>query len=399
MQHLSRLMLLALSFSFTPLLFASEPMKVPMTSSQWQVVAARTSDPKTDVQFVRKEGFPQGVLVLKAGSVALNGLDFRNGTIDFDLKPLSVDIPGISFRRDAQGNAEEFYIRSFPDCRAEDDCIQYAPVINGFMLWNGYPQYQTSAAVLDGWNHVKLVVSGHRMKAFLNYASAPCLVVGSMQAETTSGSIELRGPAFFANLTITPDAVENLSPAAVPDPAARDKTILRQWELAPLTPLHFGKTPNYSDMPGDASAWRKITADPSGLVNLNRQFHASEDPPSLVWLRSDVDSNQEQSKVVSMGWIGQAWIFVNGALITQGKNFYYPDAERRDPDGRLSFENGSFAIPLREGHNTIVVALYSSVRDVDGPRTAYTWGMELKLHDTKGITMPAPRTAGPPAKE
>ena len=47
---------------------------------------------------------------------------------------------------------------------------------------------------------------------------------------------------------------------------------------------------------------------------------------------------------------------MNGSLITSGKNFYYPEPERRAPDGRLSLENGSFSIPLHRGHNEIVIA-------------------------------------------
>ena len=365
-----------------------------MTADRWQVVPGRSNEPKADVQFVRKEGFPQGVLVLKQGEAALNGLVFADGTIEFDLKPLTVDIPGITFRRDARNNGEEFYIRSFPDCRAENDCIQYAPVINGFMLWNAYPQYQTSADVLEGWNHVKLVVSGRRMNVFLNHSPVPALRVGSLQSDAVAGGVRLRGPAFFANLTIQPNAVEGLAPTAVPDPAQADRTIVRQWALSPLAPLNFGKPPNYAEMHAGRSAdprpWRQITSDASGFANLNRQFQAGEDPPALVWLRTEVTSTSDQPKRIAMGWIGQVWIFVNGKPVTEGKNFYYPDAERRDPDGRLSFDNGSFDIPLVKGHNEIALALYSSVRDNAGPRTAYGWGLQLKFQDIKGLSLQRP---------
>ena len=71
-----------------------------------------------------------------------------------------------------------FYIRSLPDCRAENDCIQYSPMINAFMLWNVYPEYQKRAPVFpDGWNHVRLVVSGKRMNVFINDSvrPLPCL--------------------------------------------------------------------------------------------------------------------------------------------------------------------------------------------------------------------------------
>lgn len=163
---------------------------VSMAASHWHTVGD-----KVDVQFITKEGFPDGIIVLKSGDLALNDLSLRDGTIEFDMKPLAEDIPGIRFRqRDAQ-NAEEFYIRSIPDCRAENDCIQYSPVINGFMLWNVYPEYQTRAPVFaDGWNHVRLVVSGKRMNVFINDAVQPTLAVGELLGNTQQGGLELHGP-------------------------------------------------------------------------------------------------------------------------------------------------------------------------------------------------------------
>jgi hypothetical protein len=153
---------------------------VSMTASHWHPV----SD-KPDVQYMMKEGFPDGIIVLKSGDLALNDLSFRDGTIEFDMKPLAEDIPGIRFRQRDHQNGEEFYIRSLPDCRAENDCIQYSPVINGFMLWNVYPENQSRAPVFaDGWNHVRLVVSGKRMNVFINDAAQATLVVGELEGDT-----------------------------------------------------------------------------------------------------------------------------------------------------------------------------------------------------------------------
>ncbi|MGF7183762.1 hypothetical protein HDF11_005295 [Tunturiibacter psychrotolerans] len=46
---------------------------ISMTASHWHPV----SD-KPDVQYVMKEGFPDGIIVLKSGDLALNGLCWRN---------------------------------------------------------------------------------------------------------------------------------------------------------------------------------------------------------------------------------------------------------------------------------------------------------------------------------
>ena len=99
--HKLQLGLLVLTFclSLPNSLSAMEPeartsQVISMTSSHWHPV----SD-KPDVQFVRKEGFPHGVILLKSGDLALNELSFRGRTIEFDIKPLAEDIPGIRFRR------------------------------------------------------------------------------------------------------------------------------------------------------------------------------------------------------------------------------------------------------------------------------------------------------------
>jgi hypothetical protein len=358
---------------------------ISMTASHWHPV----SD-KPDVQYVRKEGFPDGIIVLKSGDLALNGVSFRDGTIEFDMKPLAEDIPGIRFRLRDHANGEEFYIRSLPDCRAENDCIQYSPIINGFMLWNVYPEYQTRAPVFaDGWNHVRLVVSGKRMNVFINDAVEPTLVVGELLANTQQGGLELHGPAAFANLVVTAGKTYGLSPVALPDSVGNARGIVHTWALGPLTPLHYGSVLTYAERPQVAEPWKAVHSERFGVVNLNREFNASNEPPALTWVKTSADSDRDQQTQVSLGWIGQAWVFVNGALITSGKNFYYPESERRAPDGRLSLENGSFSIPLHRGHNEIMIALYSSVHDDARSRTAYGWGVVMRYDDMRGLTLPA----------
>ena len=353
---------------------------IPMNASHWDAVKD-----KTDVQYVTKEGFPDGILVLKSGDVALNDLTFRDGTIEFDMKPLAQDISGIRFRQRDPQNAEEFYIRSFPDCRAENDCIQYSPVINGFMLWNVYPEYQRRAPVaFDKWNHVRLVVSGKRMNVFLNDSVQPTLAVDELLANTAQGGLQLYGPAAFANLVVMPGKTDGLSPGALPDRMGSAPGIVHQWELGPLTALHYGSAPGYGERP---QFWKPVRSERFGVVNLNREFTASNDPAALTWVRTFIDSDRERTTTVSLGWIGQAWVFVNGAAVTSGKNFYYPEAERRAPDGRLSLQNGAFPVSLHKGRNEIMVAMYCSVHDDARSRTAYGWGLAMRVEDLHGITL------------
>ena len=389
MHKLQLAVLLGLTFSISPpnLLRAETPgartsQVISMTASHWHPVSN-----KPDVHYVMKEGFPNGIVVLKSGDLALNGLSFRDGTIEFDMKPLAEDIPGIRFRQRDHQNGEEFYIRSLPDCRAENDCIQYSPVINGFMLWNVYPEYQLRAPVFaDGWNHVRLVISGKRMNVFINDAVQPTLVVDELEGDTRQGGLELHGPAAFANLVVTSGKTDGLSPLALPDSLGNLPGVVHAWAVGPLTPLHYGSVPAYAERPQAPEAWKPVRSERFGILNLNRQFSASNEPPALTWVKTSVDSDRDQETKVSLGWIGQAWVFVNGSLITSGKNFYYPESERRAPDGRLSLDNGSFSIPLHRGHNEIMIALYSSVHDDARSRTAYGWGLAMRYDDMRGLT-------------
>jgi hypothetical protein len=362
---------------------ATNSIHVPFVSDRWHITGG-----KPDVQFLSQEGFPQGLLVLKSGSATLNGLKFRNGIIEFDMKGIGEDIPGVQFRQQgALGaqNAEELYVRISPNCRASNDCVQYTPRINGFMLWNSYPQYQTRAFILDGWNHFKLVVSGHRMNVYINGLPNPALAVGSLEGNSMEGGLEFSGPAFFANLTVTPDAVEGLSPERTPDPTDGDRGIVRHWRLGPLASFHVGVDPKYADLPDPPNSWRSVTAGRFGMVNLNRAFTFTNQRPSLTWLRTSVTSDRGQSKRVSLGWIGQVWVFVNGRLVTQGKNFYNAEGERRGPDGRLSFENGSFEIPLNRGKNEIVIALFPSINDNPEKPNRYGWAIGMRYDNVSGL--------------
>ena len=95
--HLTRIVTL-LAVGIAVPACAVEPIRVPMSSDHWHMLPSDSMGPQGNAEFLRKEGFPRGLLVLKAGSAALDGLIFRNGTIDYDFKPLAADMPGLQFR-------------------------------------------------------------------------------------------------------------------------------------------------------------------------------------------------------------------------------------------------------------------------------------------------------------
>lgn len=366
-----------------PAAAADTTIQVPFTADRWQVLG--------DAQFVKKEAFPQGLLSLNGDSskesATLKDLSFGNGTIEFDMKAIGEDMPGIRFRQRDANTAEEFYVRVGPDCPAAQDCLQYTPVTHGRMLWDAYIQYQKPAPFLEGhWNHIKLVISGRRMNVYVNRQSTPSLSVGRLEGDALVGGIELRGPATFANLTVTPNVVDGLSASPMADPTADDQRYLRVWTLAPPTRLAEGGEPDAAAIPPVSAGWATIHAEGNGLINLARHYDANSDRkiPVIAWLKTRLTSDSDQTKHVSIGWLREVWVFVNGKLVYADKNLYNTPGQRKEPDGRLSIDNGSFDLPLHKGANDVVIAIRSNTPDMSDK---YGWGVELRLDDLKGVKM------------
>ena len=354
---------------------SAEPIAVTMTSDHWQA--------KENAEFLRQLGFYHGLMRLNSGDAVLKDVAFSDGTIEFDVNTIGRGAPGIAFRQQDEKNFELLYLRPDPACPAFHACIQYTPETHGVLLWDLYPQYQTRAPLREnGWNHVKMVVSGRRMNVFVNDAPTPTLEVGRLEGDSLKGGLRLQGPATFANLVITPGAVDGLSPEPTKDPMDGDSGVVRNWRLSPASELPSGKEPGYSEMPGASQEWKTISTERGGLVNISRVYgKALPDPNRAVaWLKTTITSDSKQMRKVDIGWTREMWVFVNGKLVYADKNLFESDGQRKIPDGRCSLENASFTLPLEAGENEVVVALANNF---------FGWGMKLRVSDAGGVHLAA----------
>jgi hypothetical protein len=276
---------------------------------------------------------------------------------------------------------EMLYVRPSANCAAAPDCVQYAPVTNGVLLWDVFPQYQAPAPVRQNeWNHVKVVVSGHRMNVFLNGARTPALVIPRLEGDVQEGVLALLGPGAFRNVAVIPDAVEGLAPEPGADPTAADPHFVRHWQIAQFSTLPEGGEPGVTDMPGPSTSWRPLAAERSALINISRVYGKPVAAPAraLTWLKTTISSTRNQSKTASIGWSREVWVFVNGERVYADKNLYQPPSARKAPDGRLSLQNGSFVLPLKAGDNVVAVAIANNF---------YGWGLILRLDDLDGVQL------------
>ena len=364
--------------------FASTVMPLPISlvADNWQASG--------NAMFIAREAFPQGILQVTSeseqGFVALKDMHFDNGTIEFDIKPVGEEMPGIRFHQKNGDTADMLYIRVSPDCPASQDCLQYVPIIKSRVLWDVYPQYQASAPFRENeWNHIRLVISGRRMNVYVNGRAEPSLRVAHLEGDASTGTIAFEGTAYYANLTLAPGVTDGLDPKAPADPAAGDPRYLVQWQGT--DPVSMGTTDHLSlsNMPSSGSRWSPVTADYGGLINLSR-FHAptpKQAPAQVIWLHTTVRSNREQMRHVAVGWLREIWVYANGKPVFSGKNLYNVKGGRKAPDGRLSLENDGFDLPLHKGANDIVVAIDGNTPDMRG---RYGWGFIMRMDQVEGIT-------------
>jgi hypothetical protein len=352
-------------------------IKIKMTADQWQV--------KENAEFIRQQGFYHGLMRLNSGNAVLKDVTFSDGTIEFDVNTIGRGAPGIGFRQQDDANFELLYLRPDPACPAFRACVQYAPWVRGVLLWDLFPQYQARAQLREnGWNHIKMVVSGRRMKMFVNDAASPTLEVGRLEGDAIKGGLRLQGPGTFANLVITPDAVDGLAPEPAKDPMEGERRVVRNWRLSPAGALPSGKEPAFTDMPDASQEWKTIGTERNALLNLTRELGQPVSRPNraIAWLKTTIASDTKQTKKVEIGWTRELWVFVNGTLVYADKNIYDSEPDRKAPDGRCSLENGSFNLPLEAGDNEVAVAVANNF---------YGWGLTVRLADLEGVRLPTAR--------
>lgn len=372
-RNLSRraILLCATLLSALPTAHAADPINISMSADHWQA--------KENAEFLHQLGFYYGLMRLNSGDATLKDVTFSNGTIEFDVNTIGRGAPGIAFRQQDEKNFELLYLRPDPACPAFHACVQYTPETHGVLLWDLFPQYQTRAPLRDnGWNHVKMVISGRRMRVFVNDSPSPTLDIGRLEGDALQGGVRLQGPATFANLVITPDAVDDLSPDSLPDPLDADRGIIRNWHLSPVFALPNGKEASYAEMPAASQEWKSITAERGGLVNISRIYGKPLPEPAraVAWLKTTITSDTKHSRKFQIGWTRDVWVFVNGKLVYADKNIFESEENRKIPDARCSLENGSFTLELEPGENEIAIALANNF---------FGWGIKLRLADPEGI--------------
>ncbi|MFO1501711.1 MAG: hypothetical protein U1G07_25600, partial [Verrucomicrobiota bacterium] len=191
----------------------SSAIRAPMQADSWDFQPNK-------VEFLADNSKPAIRILPGAGPVIFKMADFTDGTIEFDFKPLDPRFATFYFRWQNALENECFYFRT---ARAGDptagDAVQYAPFLGGINLWDLLGHFQAKASFQkQAWNHVKLIVAGAQMRAYVNSEHQPTLAVPRLEGNVTKGRVAFEGEAIISNLVIQPGAVEGVPPQAGIDP-------------------------------------------------------------------------------------------------------------------------------------------------------------------------------------
>jgi pimeloyl-ACP methyl ester carboxylesterase len=177
------------------------------------------------VEIINEEG-KKAVRLSEAandGFMILKGFEFSSGTIEFDVKGKNVlqqSFVGIAFHGVDEKTFDAVYFRPFnfinADTARRSRAVQYVsmPEYPWEKLRSESPsKYENKVHPVpnpDGWFHVKLIVDGKRVSAFVNNSPSPSLQVEKL-TNVSKGGLALwvgnGSGGSFANLTITPSNV------------------------------------------------------------------------------------------------------------------------------------------------------------------------------------------------
>jgi hypothetical protein len=361
---------------------------LPVAASAQQTLEFSGYTWQSDSPDARVESFMgRESLRLRNGAVMLSGIEFENGVIEYDVATTGHrSFVGTAFRlrQESRVEYEHFYIR--PHQTGRFDATQYTPEINGLAAWQLYPEFNAPIDVpRDEWIHVRLVVAGSRLEAYVGDGAAPALVVSDLRLGEMPGLVGLTSnfpaaeglplyPTAYSNFKISTDAAPML-PAADESPA--EPGTIMEWQLSESRAGSAGALDQLDAETLATLTWEAIETDTQGRINVAeyRSFPA-EAYEAHVYARVTVTSDRARTTALNFGFSDRGLVFLNGRLLFSGDNTYRSRSMRYL--GVMTVENDALFLPLDAGDNELVFVVSESFGG---------WGLIARLGDQAGITV------------
>jgi hypothetical protein len=323
---------------------------------------------KVDDHLGRKALFVRG----QAPPALVSGVDFVDGTIEFDLSAMpDGNFFGLVFRYVDAFYHENIYFRLHRSGSFE--AVQYAPRVNSTAgSWQLYPEFMAQATFpVAAWVHVRAEISGQGMTLFVGDSTKPLIVVPRLRGVTERGRVGFWGrvnnqpeawTAAISNVRVrarTPSA-----PAAV-DTSRLPEGTLTGWQIAGLR-----EAPDSTVTPAipGTNGWEPIALEEGGLLNVSRRLRKPRGGRHTAFLRNAIRAERAEVVTLEIGYSDDAMVWLNGSPVFRGFNGFngrYP--------GFLGLIVGAaehLLLPLRPGENTLVIAV---------SERAFGWGLKARI--------------------
>jgi Concanavalin A-like lectin/glucanases superfamily len=340
------------------------------SNEEWFVANAERAGDARIAEFLGR----QALWVRNSTHIIRSGIEFADGTIEFDVAPMDKgNFIGVLFRRATAINQENIYLRAHRS--GLYNALQYAARINGSSTWQLYPEFNQAIDLpRNQWTHVRVEVRGTQLEVYVNNNGKPALVVPRLRGIHGKGSVAFWGrvndaPAIWAaaisNISIRP--ISPVEGRNAVHPAPPDGT-LASWEVTGPLQSEQGRLTTFPQL----KAWRAVPVEESGLVNLNRALG----PVRGRWTgfaKTTVKASEARTVLLELGYSDDVSVFLNGELAYIGINGF----ESRHPEymGFVKPEFETIALKLRPGDNEIVLAVTDDQR--------FGWGFIARMKDLR----------------
>ncbi len=315
-------------------------------------------------------------LFIEAGAAWIEGSDFENGTIEFDLAIGEArGFSGVHFRAVSQGNSEHFYIRHHLD--GKPDASQYTPVYNGLSGWQIYTG-QGFAGPIDlshnTWMHIKLEVNGDRAAVYVD-SNEPSMIIDDLQRDAASGRVGFNaGNARFANIVLRSG---NPTIPAAPEAESTDDSTpntISTWRVSnPFAETAIEASTHVDEIALGITGWSSLDTTHRGIANLARL--APHRPDNTAVAAVTLNADAARTIRAQFGFSDRVRVFLNGQLLYTGSDVWTSRDYRFL--GTIGFHD-EVALALQEGDNE----LWFAVSEQFGG-----WGITAAIEAAPGVTV------------
>lgn len=337
--------ILAISYLLVLNRIYSQQDIIPFESDRWDKAKAQ------QVEFLGQKCL--------MGIANLNDAEFTNGVIEFDLAVNGErSYPGVIFRAKGQNDYERIYIRPHLS-KVFHNVVQYEGTFHGLDSWQLYygPGKTTSATFpINEWFHLKIEVKDTQARLFISDMEKPVITITELAHGLSKGTLGVWGPldgsAYFSNFSYRID-----NPLQFPEAHMADDPlgIITDWEISQsdkLSNVDMEILPDAEELKN--IKWQKVQSLPSGLVDISRNYGRSGQTPDIIWARTELISEKEQTKQFAFGYSDFISLFLNGKLLFMGNSQY----TSRDGNfqGIVGLNDYIF-LPLKKGKNELMIAV------------------------------------------